>query len=65
MLAAACVIVGRLEDARRHMAEFIRTYPQHFAGRPSARRVRRLFAFRHEADVDRLIQAMCTAGLPR
>ncbi|TIP95713.1 MAG: hypothetical protein E5X58_01555 [Mesorhizobium sp.] len=64
MLAAACVFLGRLEDAQRHMAEFIRAYPRHFAGAPNARHVRCLFEFREEAEVNRLIEAMCKAGLP-
>lgn len=64
-LAAGCVFVGELEDAKRHMAQFVREYPQHFAGEPNARSVRRLFEFRHRADIDRLIEAMCVAGLPK
>lgn len=63
-LSAACVFVGKMEEARQHMAEFIRTYPQHWAGEACARSLRELFEFRNKEDIDRLIGAMRQAGLP-
>jgi TolB-like protein/Tfp pilus assembly protein PilF len=63
-LSAACVFVGRLQEARRHMAEFMRTYSQHWAGEPSARSLRDLFEFASQVDIDHLIDGMRQAGLP-
>jgi TolB-like protein/Tfp pilus assembly protein PilF len=59
-LAIAYVRLGRLNDAKRHMDVFIRQYPLHWAGRPSARSLAAVFTSMREEDID----ALRKAGLP-
>jgi adenylate cyclase len=63
--AAAYAIVGRLDDARRHMQEFLRRFPQHWPGQPSAHAFTELvFNFRDPEDRKRFLAALCAAGMP-
>jgi adenylate cyclase len=64
-LAAACVLTGRPQDARRHMAEFLRCFSQHWTGQPGVRAfVGTEFAFEAAGDVERFAAALREAGMP-
>jgi TolB-like protein/Tfp pilus assembly protein PilF len=63
--AAACQMTGREGDARRHMQEFLRRYPEHWSGQPSARGLaEKVFTFKDPGDTERLVAAWCAAGMP-
>lgn len=64
-LAAACILTGRPQDARRHMAEFLRRSASHWVGRPSVRTfVATEFAFEAASDLERFAAALREAGMP-
>jgi TolB-like protein/Tfp pilus assembly protein PilF len=64
-LAAACILAGRPQDARRHMEEFLRRFALHWTGQPGVRAfVSTEFAFAEENDVDRFANALRAAGMP-
>jgi hypothetical protein len=65
VLAAACVLSGRPDDGRRHMAEFIRRFPLHWSGAPSVRSfVATVFTYKKPDDISRFAAALRTAGMP-
>ena len=64
-LAAACVLTGRTQDARRHMEEFLRRSASHWAGRPSVRTfLATEFPFEAAPDLERFADALRAAGMP-
>ena len=63
--AAAYQMIDRHEDARRHMQEFLRRFPEHWSGPPSARAFEKIvFRFRDPEDSERFVAALREAGMP-
>jgi TolB-like protein/Tfp pilus assembly protein PilF len=64
-LAAAYIMIGRPNEAHRHMEEFLRRFSQHWAGQPSIKTfVATVFSFREPDDLQRFGDALRRAGMP-
>jgi adenylate cyclase len=65
-VAVLCVLLGRLEEARRHIERFVADFPSHWIGQPSASFVvEHLFHYKRKADNDMFFDALLKAGLPK
>jgi adenylate cyclase len=65
VLAAAYVMAGRPDEARRHMGKFLRRFSLHWTGQPSVQSfIAKVFSFREPADLQRFGDALREAGMP-
>ncbi len=64
ILAAAYAQVGRLDEARTEIAEFVRRFPSHWTGQPSIQFVADTFRWGRQESINRLLDGLRKAGLP-
>jgi len=63
-MAALCVLLGRMDEARRHVDELVASFPAHWLGQPTASFFANLLSYKHQTDTDIVIEALRKAGLP-
>jgi len=64
ILAAAYAQVGRLDEARTEIAEFVRRFPSHWTGHPSIQFFAGTFHWGRKESINRLLEGLRKAGLP-
>ena len=65
-IAVLCVLLGRMDEAKRQVDELISSFPSHWLGEPTVSFFVKLMGglYKNQADVDILSEALRKAGLP-
>ena len=63
IVAAACALVERTDDAREHIGKFVANYSLNWKGNPSAETIAGLLSLRRQRDTDLLLRGLRKAGL--
>lgn len=63
-LAALCVLLGRMDEARRHVDELVSSFSSHWLGKPTLSFFRDQMTYKNPSDAEIVIEALRKAGLP-